>query len=66
MRAASYRSRAGACDDRRMFAFLLAATVTLVPGSFVRGQQPDGNSVILSGKRGLVVVDTGRHAAHTQ
>jgi glyoxylase-like metal-dependent hydrolase (beta-lactamase superfamily II) len=57
-----------------LFAALTLATsatevgpgVLLVPGSFIRGQQPDGNSVILRGKRGLVVVDTGRHAAHTQ
>lgn len=49
-----------------MFTYLLAAAVTLVPGSFVRGQQPDGNSVILEGKHGLVIIDTGRHAAHTQ
>jgi glyoxylase-like metal-dependent hydrolase (beta-lactamase superfamily II) len=49
-----------------MFAYLLAAAVTLIPGSFVRGRQPDGNSVILEGKHGLIVIDTGRHAPHTQ
>jgi glyoxylase-like metal-dependent hydrolase (beta-lactamase superfamily II) len=49
-----------------MLATEVAPGVLLVPGAFVRGQQPDGNSVILRGKHGLVVVDTGRHAAHTQ
>jgi glyoxylase-like metal-dependent hydrolase (beta-lactamase superfamily II) len=35
-------------------------------GKFVPGQQPDGNSVIFSTRDGLVVIDTGRHRAHTQ
>jgi glyoxylase-like metal-dependent hydrolase (beta-lactamase superfamily II) len=35
-------------------------------GGFVPGQQPDGNSVILRGDKGLIVVDTGRHIEHTQ
>ena len=35
-------------------------------GAFVPGQQPDGNSVMLRGPRGWIVVDTGRHAGHTQ
>lgn len=44
----------------------VAPGVTLVPGTFVPGTQPDGNSVILDGPKGLVVVDTGRHPEHTQ
>jgi glyoxylase-like metal-dependent hydrolase (beta-lactamase superfamily II) len=44
----------------------VAPGVTLVPGGFVPGSQPDGNSVVLDGPKGLVVVDTGRHAEHTQ
>jgi len=44
----------------------VAPGVTLLPGSFVPGTQPDGNSVVFTGPDGLVVVDTGRHAAHTQ
>jgi glyoxylase-like metal-dependent hydrolase (beta-lactamase superfamily II) len=38
----------------------------LVPGAFVPGTQPDGNSVILDAPAGLIVVDTGRHRSHTQ
>lgn len=42
----------------------IAAGVEVVPGRFGPGRQPDGNSVILRGKDGLLVVDTGRHAEH--
>ena len=34
-------------------------------GDFVPGRQPDGNSVILAGVEGLVVIDSGRHALHS-
>ncbi|HMB42459.1 MAG TPA: MBL fold metallo-hydrolase, partial [Luteimonas sp.] len=44
----------------------LAPGVWLQRGTFVVGQQPDGNSVLLRGRDGLVVFDTGRHAAHVQ
>lgn len=44
----------------------IAAGVELVPSRFVPGRQPDGNSVLLRGKSGLVVVDTGRHAEHAE
>jgi glyoxylase-like metal-dependent hydrolase (beta-lactamase superfamily II) len=37
-----------------------------LPGAFVPGRQPDGNSVLIRGKSGWIVVDTGRHAEHTQ
>ncbi|MEJ6002429.1 MBL fold metallo-hydrolase [Paucibacter soli] len=37
-----------------------------LPGSHVAGAQPDGNSVLLRGAQGWVLVDSGRHAAHTQ
>lgn len=49
-----------------------AAPVEIVPGvrllrgAFVPGSQPDGNTVIVDAPDGLVVVDTGRHAAHTR
>lgn len=33
-------------------------------GVFVAGTQPDGNTVLLRGSNGIVVVDSGRHAAH--
>jgi glyoxylase-like metal-dependent hydrolase (beta-lactamase superfamily II) len=38
----------------------------LVPGAFPKDQQPDGNSIVLVAPQGLIVVDTGRHARHTQ
>ncbi|HSP17218.1 MAG TPA: MBL fold metallo-hydrolase [Thermoanaerobaculia bacterium] len=44
----------------------VARGVILVPGSFVPGQQPDGNTIIFRGKRRLLVVDTGRHESHTR
>ncbi len=37
-----------------------------MPGSFTPGTQPDGNSVVFEAPEGLIVVDTGRHASHTQ
>lgn len=44
----------------------LTADAVLLPGAYVLGEQPDGNSVLLAGPDGLLVVDTGRHAAHSQ
>ena len=44
---------------------LIAPGVSLLPGRFDRGRQPDGNSLILQGSEGLVVIDTGRHVEHT-
>jgi glyoxylase-like metal-dependent hydrolase (beta-lactamase superfamily II) len=43
----------------------LAPGVWWLRGDFVPGQQPDGNSVIFQGRDGLVVVDSGRHAPHS-
>ena len=43
----------------------LAPGVHLLRGTFAPGSQPDGNSVIIEGRRGFAVVDTGRHAEHT-
>ncbi len=40
--------------------------VALIPGSFVPGTQPDGNTVVFTAPEGLVVVDTGRHPEHTR
>lgn len=37
-----------------------------VPGSFVPGSGPDGNSVFLDAPEGLILVDTGRHPAHQE
>jgi glyoxylase-like metal-dependent hydrolase (beta-lactamase superfamily II) len=50
---------AGAADE-------LAPGVFLVRGGFVRGHQPDGNSVVFRAPEGAIVFDTGRHAEHTQ
>jgi glyoxylase-like metal-dependent hydrolase (beta-lactamase superfamily II) len=54
-------------------AALLAGTTTridrdtyLIPGAFPKDQQPDGNSIVLVASQGLIVVDTARHASHTQ
>ncbi len=47
----------------------LPAGVTLVPGRWVPGAQPDGNSVLFEGPDtadGLLLLDTGRHVAHAQ
>jgi len=44
----------------------LAPGVDLIPGEFVAGKQPDGNTVVFKGSEGLVVFDTGRHAEHAQ
>ena len=40
--------------------------IDLVPGEFIPNHQPDGNSIIFHAPDGLIVMDTGRHAAHTQ
>jgi glyoxylase-like metal-dependent hydrolase (beta-lactamase superfamily II) len=39
----------------------VAKDVWLIPGSFLPGRQPDGNTVIFKAPRGLIVMDTGRH-----
>jgi glyoxylase-like metal-dependent hydrolase (beta-lactamase superfamily II) len=36
----------------------------VIAGAFPADRGPDGNSVILRGPRGLIVVDTGRHPVH--
>lgn len=48
------------------FAETIAEGVTLIPGRFTPGTQPDGNSVVISAPEGSIVVDAGRHPAHTQ
>lgn len=39
----------------------VAKDVWLIPGGFLPGRQPDGNTVIFQAPRGLIVMDTGRH-----
>ena len=43
----------------------IAPGTTLVPGAMLPDRGPDGNTVILDAPDGLVVVDTGRHAWHS-
>ena len=43
----------------------IAPGVVLVPGQLQKDRSPDGNSVLLRGTEGWVVVDTGRGGAHT-
>jgi glyoxylase-like metal-dependent hydrolase (beta-lactamase superfamily II) len=44
----------------------VARDVWLIRGAFVAGRQPDGNTTLIQSDRGLIVIDTGRHAAHTE
>lgn len=44
----------------------LGGGVYVIQGAFTSGRQPDGNSVLLRGPQGWIVVDTGRHAPHAQ
>lgn len=44
----------------------LAADVVLLPGGFEAGRQPDGNSLLLKGSEGWLLIDSGRHRAHTE
>ncbi len=47
-------------------AVALGDAAWLVPGRFDPGRSPNGNSVILKGPGGAVLVDTGRHARHRE
>jgi glyoxylase-like metal-dependent hydrolase (beta-lactamase superfamily II) len=47
-------------------AIVVAPGIDLLRGRFVLTEQPDGNTTILRAPQGLIVVDTGRHPAHTQ
>ncbi|MYM31188.1 MBL fold metallo-hydrolase [Duganella sp. CY15W] len=42
-----------------------AAPYTFIEGKVPKGVQPDGNSIVLEGPEELLVIDTGRHPAHT-
>ncbi|MCE9520989.1 MAG: MBL fold metallo-hydrolase [Alphaproteobacteria bacterium] len=45
----------------------VAPGVALVSGgAYVLSEQPDGNSVLFDAPGGVIVFDTGRHAAHTR
>lgn len=43
----------------------VAPGITLIRGAIVPGRGPDGNTIVLDGPDGLVVVDTGRHTWHS-
>lgn len=45
-------------------AIAIGGATWLVPGGFEPGRSPDGNSIIVAGPDGAVLVDTGRHASH--
>jgi glyoxylase-like metal-dependent hydrolase (beta-lactamase superfamily II) len=66
MKAFVFAALLVACTASAQDATSLAPGVDLIRGAYVPGAQPDGNSVIFRGPDGLVVVDTGRHAEHTQ
>ncbi|HUR90253.1 MAG TPA: MBL fold metallo-hydrolase [Ramlibacter sp.] len=57
---------AATADPPTPVATRIAAGVWLIAGSFLPGRQPDGNTIVFDGERGVVVMDTGRHAWHTQ
>lgn len=44
----------------------LGAGLWLLPGHFAHDRQPDGNSLVLEGRDGLVLIDSGRHGEHAQ
>jgi glyoxylase-like metal-dependent hydrolase (beta-lactamase superfamily II) len=44
----------------------VAPGVSVVPGQFTKGRQPDGNSVVLHGTTGTIIIDTGRHRDHIE
>jgi glyoxylase-like metal-dependent hydrolase (beta-lactamase superfamily II) len=43
----------------------IAPGVVLIPGQLAQNRSPDGNSVLLLGSDGWVVIDTGRGGEHT-
>lgn len=43
----------------------VAPGVHLLPGAMLPGRGPDGNTVVFDAPEGLVVIDTGRHAWHS-
>ena len=44
----------------------LAHGVHFIPGAFLPGRGPDGNTVVFDAPEGLIVIDTGRHAWHAE
>lgn len=54
------------CAGTAIAADEIGPGVSLIRGTFVAGTQPDGNTVVFKAPEGIIVFDTGRHAAHTQ
>ncbi|WP_422062157.1 MBL fold metallo-hydrolase [Sphingopyxis sp.] len=48
----------------RTYAHGIGGATFLIGGGFEPGRSPDGNSLILYGPEGSILVDSGRHAAH--
>jgi glyoxylase-like metal-dependent hydrolase (beta-lactamase superfamily II) len=44
----------------------IAPGIDVIFGAFLPDLQPDGNSILIRGPDGLIVIDTGRHVQHTQ
>jgi len=43
-----------------------AESYHLIPGSVTMDKGPDGNSIFLDAREGLILIDTGRHPAHAE
>jgi len=54
------------CATARGQPLPLDAGVEWLPGRFVAGEQPDGNSVLIEAPDGWIVVDSGRSPAHVK
>lgn len=52
-------------DPRPPTAREVAPGTYLLPGALWPGRGPDGNTVVLEAPNGLIVIDTGRHATHS-
>lgn len=56
--------RAGSAEPVGTTPLVVADGVWLIAGGTREDRQPDGNTVVFDAPRGLIVVDTGRHAWH--
>lgn len=63
-RLAIFAALAGAAPAFAQEAKPAAPGIWLIEGGFEPGRQPDGNSVLIEGPDGVLLVDTGRHASH--
>jgi glyoxylase-like metal-dependent hydrolase (beta-lactamase superfamily II) len=58
--------RAGSAESAPEVAtpLVVADGVWLIAGGTLEDRQPDGNTIVFDAPRGLIIVDTGRHAWH--